>query len=162
MPLTDPQYVVRRYFDQQRQFCAVNDGNITDERGVPVSFCAVFAMGEMLLFELFHQIGYDLVFVVGKPRTDTVLTASGPIAYRHTVRVTPTTIDKWGGNDQHYLVAQRILDRAAKEVRRVIRENMTGSLRLTGQETAEHQRLGSMILWGRGIDIMYTQPVTSY
>jgi hypothetical protein len=128
MPLTDPQLVIRRYFDPAGSDYAVTPSNITDDRGV----------------------------------TSTVMRPSGPVAYKHTLMVTPVCIDKWTGDGNQSSVAVMILNAATQEIRKVIRENMTGSLRLTGRESSSLERIGSLLVWGRGVEVMYTQPVTSY
>jgi hypothetical protein len=162
MPLTDPQLVIRRYFDPAGTDYAVTPANITDDRGVQVTHIAVYAFSEALLTELFLALGYGLIFVVDKPSTNTIMRPSGPVAYRHTLMVTPVCIDKWTGDGNQSSIAITILNAATQEIRKVVRENMTGSLRVTGRESTSMERIGSLLVWGRGVEIAYTQPVTSY
>jgi len=76
--------------------------------------------------------------------------------------VKPVVLDKWANNKSKRLYATKLMDKCLQEIRRVIRENSAGSMRMVGPERSEYLRLGSTILFGSEVTVYYTQYATAY
>jgi hypothetical protein len=162
MPLSDPKDVVTDLFRVKGG--SVTQANLTDDNGANLKWDACYEMGEQRLIFEFRTRKTDVLFVVGQTGVSPIVTPSGPIAYVHHLFVQPATVDRYssvstGAKDNTATIA---VNKACQEVRRVLRTNMSGSVRLTSREDTAYQRLGSDILWGDRVHVDYTQYVSDY
>lgn len=158
---TDTRLVVRQYFDPSEANFKVTQGNILDEQGEQVRFNALYEENMHLLHHFFHTLGYGGMIVLLRPTVEAVNTPSGPIAYRHTIGVQAVVVDKWSGSGGVSLLASKVLDSFGAEIRRVIRTNLSGSMKLSTRESQAVEQVGSL-LWAHTVYVEYTQYVTSY
>jgi hypothetical protein len=163
MVLSDPQSVVLQLLDPMFAAHKISPANLTKDDGTTLAkFEACMDHTETQLQLLFttSPVKLDLLLVVGKPRKRAV---TGPaIGYEHVVTVTPCAVTKYNSSGVVIVTASRMVDKAAQEIRRVINENMSGSMKLTAQETKTPERVGSLLVWGEPINIVYIQWVTVY
>jgi hypothetical protein len=163
MPPTPPREVLLSYFNSSDGDCKLTDANLTDEDGVQVTHQGHFSMSEQNLVDIFHSVGLGLIFIVderGVPRP--IPTGGPPVAYVHELYVQPVVIDRWASATERSLKATKLMDKAMQEVRRVVRTNMVGSMRVTGQEAVKVERLGTQLLFAPELTVFYTQYATQY
>ena len=163
MPLDDPRTVLLGLFDPMDTDHAVTPGNLTIDNGsTQARYEAAYEQQEIRLSTLFHTFNLDVLFVIGRSGADPVNTPSGPIAYVHHLYVQPVAIDKYTTAGVKTVTGTIMADKASQEARRVVRANMSGSLRQTVGETATYERVGSSLIWGDVIGVDYTEWVSDY
>lgn len=163
MTLTDPRETIRKYLNRGKGG-AVNDDNLTDRNGELVGYQAHYAFSDEDLKRLMMEgpkVG--IIFVIHHLGLSTVNSPSGPIGYRHRIGVQPVIIDRWSRDGTLSVYASEMLYKATSEVHRVIRERMSGSLRMTDRESAGTvERVGSTILYGVMVEVEYIQYTSNY
>jgi hypothetical protein len=165
MVLTDPQSVILELLDPMFAAHKIITDNLTRDDGVTLAkfeACMDHTENRMALLFTTTPVNLDLLIVVGKPRKR-AYSGSGPaVGYEHVVTVTPVAVTKYNSSGAVVVTASRMVDKAAQEIRRVVNNNMSGSMKLSGRESKAATRIGSLLVWGEPIDVIYLQWTTAY
>ncbi len=163
MVLTSPQYTMRTWFTQGHAAVKALAANMlydSDNDGTAdatPTFSAVYEMPQTQLTNFFTTKNYDGLFVIGNPRTKVI--TPGPVAYEYTITIQPVVVEKGGNRD----AAADLLWKMHNEIRRVIRENAVGSLKLLEGESPKIERMGgSTLLYVDAVEVLVSSAVSSY
>ena len=162
MVLTDPRSTLQDWFNPGVSNEVIPGNLLLDDDATLARYEAAYEMSEERLLNKFHEHNIDVIFVIKRLAVEPMATPSGPIGYRHICAVQPAVIDKYDGSGDTILTATVLADQASQEIRRVLRTNMSGSMRLSERERSEYIHLGSTIIWGDEVTVFYYQYVTSY
>ncbi len=168
MVLTDPRFTLKTWFDPGSGATKVTganimfDSDVDDVEDTVATYEAQYELPETLLSHLFLTVPRDIVFLIVKFGEDPVTSSSGPFAYTHHLGVQPVVLDKFNVGGVPSLYGTVLLWKALCEVRRIIRENMVGSVRTVANETAKSERLGAMLLYGDIVKVDVLSIVSAY
>ena len=165
MVLTDPRLVLKEYFDYSDSECKVDDSNLSIETGNYARFEGNFELDKRRLYVFFHVYDLDLNFNVGyrNPKVEAFPRDAPPISYIHHLYVQAVCIDKYKSDGSLKVSGIKLADKASQEIRLVIRENMTGSMRLSTSEEAYIDRVGyTTLYYGDKVGVDYIQYVAKY
>jgi hypothetical protein len=110
-----------------------------------------------------NPFNLDIIFIVsliGEEPPDGG--ASGPICYNYVIGVQPVTIHKWDSDGDMIVDGIKLGQKAVDEVKRVIAENPYGSLRNIRGRTENVTRIGSDLIYGDVVEILYKQYIPGY
>lgn len=117
----------------------INSSNITEDDGVTrAKFIVAFANPDYPLIRVFYDKYVDVVFTVGTPNSTALPVGVG---YLEHVPITIWCIDKTG------ITGTKLRWKAEKELRRIVENYPTGSLRTLDRMSDNEQRLGSTTLY---------------
>lgn len=138
--------------------CKIIDGNLTKTFGSNTKYEARFELGDLNLEEEFRKpLDLDILFNVREGTEEPIMTPSGPIGWTHYIPVETNIVEKRSSNSSLEVDPPKLMRKAVQEIRRIVRENMSGSLRRAGRETPEHVRLGSTVLYRKTVIVEWTQ-----
>ncbi len=133
------------------------DSNDDGTNDATPTFSADYEMTEDALTNQFTAHNYDIVFIIGNPKVNTLM--PGPVAYDYTIAIQPVVIEKYSGNRD---IPVQLLWNAHNEIRRIIRENATAScLKLMEGASPKVERLGSTLMYMDAVDVGCFSTVSS-
>lgn len=161
--MVDGRALIKRLLDPTGSDHVVTPGNLLDENSNQVYYEASYEMAENHLYVLFHRLNLDLIFLIKKLGMTPLDSPSGPVAYQHRVGIQPVTIDKYSANGAIRVNGVKLAADAVTEVRKMVRENMSGSFRtVSGERGIDVFRAGSSLIYADTIEVTYTEYVDDY
>lgn len=100
--------------------------------------------------------GTDILFVIGMPEIEYRRGGSGTHWKGRLITIQPIIVDKWGSSTIS-LIAHNLMWKAIVEIERIVETYFYGSARDIQRTSLRYERLGSTIIYGPIIEILYKE-----